>query len=107
MGDYIIPSVIDHHVQVAPTLKLPLPVGDGGERSDDQEGPADASTLQEMSEREREREGERERREDNKGRYMYVGSKSAQPTKLKVRGKLSCQPATHSSSLGQHQTCTM
>lgn len=34
-------TVVDHHVELGPGPELPLPVGDGGERSDDQERPLD------------------------------------------------------------------
>lgn len=35
-------AMVDHHVELGPGAELPLPVGDGGERSDDQERPLDA-----------------------------------------------------------------
>lgn len=35
-------TVVDHHVELRPGPELPLPVGNGGERRDDQEGPLDA-----------------------------------------------------------------
>lgn len=34
--------MVDHHVELGPGAELPLPVGDGGERRDDQERPFDA-----------------------------------------------------------------
>lgn len=34
--------MVDHHVELGPGPELPLPVGDGGERSDDQEWPLNA-----------------------------------------------------------------
>lgn len=34
-------AVVDHHVELRPGPELPLPVGDGGERRDDQERPLD------------------------------------------------------------------
>lgn len=34
-------AVIHHHVELSPCPELPLPVGNGGERSDDQERPMD------------------------------------------------------------------
>lgn len=35
-------TMVDHHVELGPGPELPLPVGDGGERRDDQERPFDA-----------------------------------------------------------------
>ena len=38
-------AVIDHHVEVRPGLKLPLPVGNGGERRYHQERTRDSRIL--------------------------------------------------------------
>lgn len=60
------PAMVDDDVEVTPGLKLSLPVGNGGERSDDKERATNTSILGRESERGRERrrkEGEeRERR---------------------------------------------
>lgn len=44
-------AVVDHHVELGPGAELPLPVGDGGERSDDQEWPFDALQVDLVEER--------------------------------------------------------
>ena len=38
-------AVVDHHVEVRPGLKLPLPVGDGGEGGYDKKRPRDSRIL--------------------------------------------------------------
>ena len=40
-----LPAVVDDDVEIAPALKLPLPVSDGGEGGNHQEWAADASVL--------------------------------------------------------------
>lgn len=37
--------VVDDHIEVGPGMELALPVGNGGERSDNEERPLDAHTV--------------------------------------------------------------
>lgn len=37
--------MVDHHIELGPGPELPLPVGNGRERGDDQEGPLDARQV--------------------------------------------------------------
>ena len=39
------PAMVDDQIEVTPSLKLSLPVGDGGERSNHQEGATDTCIL--------------------------------------------------------------
>ena len=64
--------MVDDNIEVTPGLKLSLPVGNGGEGGDHEEGTANTSILGRRNERGRERErregGEREEKREGEAR---------------------------------------